>query len=793
MESGRRVKRKSPSKNIIFEVSDADISPEPSDNECSEPEAKVLKIDCDFHLISSDDSNLESDNPNTSPENSPSPNSENGDNSFIIVDSNSLSNHSTVEVHSNTNDIIDITADDTSAPNEEEIDIGSLKENDNSLDVEIIVDVTEQAPSPLKEDCEISPTKEEILQDNGSSLREDNSCGNSTDLKEEICYLKTNESSDDIEVIDITELNSSPLREDSVDIAQEDNLQNNLKAHDEDIPQDIPKVIQSPLREDDLTLEEGELNEIANCVEQIDSNSSSKQPCICINFSDQTVAEQYKSKFLKYIQSFVELQVENFDGLSINIQRDPTLNPNDWVVIDDTICLSEVKELNEENVVPGLSSDLSSDKSPGKKKRKRKNKKEKELFVVDTNPSSNENNISCTKYSTKFQIDKEESSPETAKLEMKISTQICFNCDDNHAIRDCPLPKNYAKINAARQRFKAQKQTSRYHLEEDQKYGHFTPGKMSDKLREALGLRRNELPPYIYQMRLLGYPPGWLEEAKIIYSNLEMFDSDGKNVRGSLAKRKEGLDPEKVKEYPGFNVPMPKHVKDEYRLHRVPPYSTDFSKEAMINYFEKECVREQDNFETCDMDLDKSFEERKQKSEEIKEKIANPLLNEIKEMDSNIPSPSLTDLEKEKENLLAALEENSSCNSKSVEIASEEHEKSDSDVISDAEKAHADKTLVTDTLKVDIDKAQDADSAPFSSPPLRTSVHSIKDSAFGTPILKSSSPYSHLPNPDNFMKDVSPVINFENLPNSTGKYEQMTEVLQKVRNTMRKNLQNCSS
>lgn len=68
----------------------------------------------------------------------------------------------------------------------------------------------------------------------------------------------------------------------------------------------------------------------------------------------------------------------------------------------------------------------------------------------------------------------------------------------------------------------------------------------------------------------------------------------------------------------------------------------------------------------------------------------------------------------------------------------------------------------------------------------------IKTSDFGTPILKSQSPYSRLPHMDNFTKDVSPVINFENLPNATGKYEQMTEVLAKVRNKM-KHLQNCNT
>lgn len=98
-------------------------------------------------------------------------------------------------------------------------------------------------------------------------------------------------------------------------------------------------------------------------------------------------------------------------------------------------------------------------------------------------------------------------------------------------------------------------------MEEDQKYSHLTPGNISDGLREALGLRKNQLPPFIYHMRLLGYPPGWLEEAKFVHSNLAMFDSEGNDVR-SVTKKTPGLDPEKIVDYPGFNVPTEKNMKD---------------------------------------------------------------------------------------------------------------------------------------------------------------------------------------------------------------------------------------
>lgn len=102
----------------------------------------------------------------------------------------------------------------------------------------------------------------------------------------------------------------------------------------------------------------------------------------------------------------------------------------------------------------------------------------------------------------------------------------------------------------------------RYHLEEDQQYGQFSAGKISRALKEALGLRKNELPSYIYRMRVLGYPPGWLEEAKCIYSNLDMFDADGKTVKQKSERKKQGLNPEKIIEYSGFNTPLQKNFRD---------------------------------------------------------------------------------------------------------------------------------------------------------------------------------------------------------------------------------------
>lgn len=88
------------------------------------------------------------------------------------------------------------------------------------------------------------------------------------------------------------------------------------------------------------------------------------------------------------------------------------------------------------------------------------------------------------------------------------------------------------------------------------------PGKISPELRKALGLKKHQIPSYIYLMRCQGYPPGWLEEAKFMQSELNMFDIDGNSVKNTVKSKTKGLDPEKVVDYPGFNVPFDKGYRD---------------------------------------------------------------------------------------------------------------------------------------------------------------------------------------------------------------------------------------
>lgn len=77
------------------------------------------------------------------------------------------------------------------------------------------------------------------------------------------------------------------------------------------------------------------------------------------------------------------------------------------------------------------------------------------------------------------------------------------------------------------------------------------------------------------------------------------------------------------------------------------------------------------------------------------------------------------------------------------------------------------------------------DVAPSCSTP-ESRVGKIKSVDLGTPILKSVSPYGKLPTAEKFSTNICDVINFENLPDSTGKYDQMSGIIRKVRTSLSK-------
>lgn len=137
------------------------------------------------------------------------------------------------------------------------------------------------------------------------------------------------------------------------------------------------------------------------------------------------------------------------------------------------------------------------------------------------------------------------------KLRSKRPRQECFNClSFSHRVQECPAKIDEERINIHRKIYTSQAQqaqeqeqllSNRYTSDLDSRiYKGFMPGKISDQLREALGINENQLPPFIYIMRKYGYPKGWLIEAQVKKSNLAMDNGDEKEHDKRKIDKEEG-------------------------------------------------------------------------------------------------------------------------------------------------------------------------------------------------------------------------------------------------------------
>ncbi|KAK7933081.1 hypothetical protein WMY93_003977 [Mugilogobius chulae] len=175
------------------------------------------------------------------------------------------------------------------------------------------------------------------------------------------------------------------------------------------------------------------------------------------------------------------------------------------------------------------------------------------------------------------------------EMKEKRPKSMCFNCGSaGHQLRDCPKPKDIAAINERRKEFNQNSnqnmQSNRYHADEvDERFSKYKPGIMSEELLSALGIDNCTLPPLIYRMRQLGYPPGWLKEAEMENSGLALYDgnADGSSTDDPL---KVSYDVSKLVEFPGFNVAMSSKMKDEFLQYGSVPMQSNHMKQNYAAY-----------------------------------------------------------------------------------------------------------------------------------------------------------------------------------------------------------------
>ncbi|XP_075169342.1 zinc finger CCHC domain-containing protein 8 homolog [Haematobia irritans] len=450
-----------------------------------------------------------------------------------------------------------------------------------------------------------------------------------------------------------------------------------------------------------------------------------------------------------------------------------------------------------------------------------------ELFTIDTTPAPKLDTVKVPSYKRAIKdalLDGEAAATKRQKQEeknMKVSkTSNCFNCGEaDHNIRECPMPHNPRRIKMAKKNFT---KTDRYHVDVEQRFAHLRPGNISDKLREAMGLRKGEIPFFFYRMRVLGYPPGWLEEAKDEHSGITLFNADGSKILhsdeddGEVDSNNQKYNISKIIDFPGYNQDPGENFFDDYEHHNVPPFNRNQLKEEFVKTLGDNIVQgykrkklkdfpksnpddsANDSFQVQVSDME--IEDTDMNTTTDIEFVRPPPPSEPPQIDDDIPppppplspivshkeedlpeSPSLAELERKKNQLLkelnvSVIEIDDSLVDDIIELENQEEDLNNENIV---DEKNDNTPGFSEISQGDTEESKDSHKSVETNPDV------IEKSFMGTPVLKFS-PYDCLPNGDNFKVGVSDVINFENLPDSTGKYENMKELIKKVRTVIHK-------
>lgn len=323
--------------------------------------------------------------------------------------------------------------------------------------------------------------------------------------------------------------------------------------------------------------------------------------------------------------------------------------------------------------------------------------------------SNSEITYSAVNHSTGMVLGSVEA-PSPAAEEKSNSRSSCWNCGGSHNLSDCKEPKDFKRISQNRKEFQAQSaalNNARYHEETGQKFGHLQPGLPSEKLMTALGVGPDQLPPYIYKLRTLGYPPGWLRHAQISQSGMSLYHNKGEVVENNDHVEENMYDINKLVSWPGFNTDIPEGCVDETNRFRVPPLHRCLS---------------------------------------------------LKEMKRNLKGKEQKGYKKGKMQDLSTEQCNESREDGELVDTSKDEEDSTENVIKPAEK------IITTPIKQKIGSG------------------TIAETEIGTPIVETYSPFSRLPEYNKFGVNMTEHIVFDNLPNATGNWDKMTQLLKNIRN-----------
>ena len=346
-------------------------------------------------------------------------------------------------------------------------------------------------------------------------------------------------------------------------------------------------------------------------------------------------------------------------------------------------------------------------------------------------------------------------------------------------------------------------------------------------------------------MRDLGYPPGWLEEAKIQHSGLSLFvEKDKRQLEsdddeGKVDAKKFKYDIQKIHEFPGYNVVPEYQFHDNYQRHRSQPMMSQHSKiefirmlgDSVVNGYKK--IKLKDNAITEDYNCTKvnadttTMTVTEMEIEDVEGEMTMPLgvtfcqapaLPSCPKDDSLLPpepttdepeegqiidcdndfamtATSLEELNNRKQAILAEIGDSSVFfDTSTINTSVEDSLLQDViDLERDEDMNNTNKTIsniiIENSVNENLENSTKDESlleSPASPTPAAIEVGHVESTVLGVPVLPSFTPFNKLPSGEHFSKGVCDVIAFENLAESTGKYETMKVLIGKVRGTLKK-------
>lgn len=271
-----------------------------------------------------------------------------------------------------------------------------------------------------------------------------------------------------------------------------------------------------------IEIEEGELDEV-------DVAKSEKEELFIITFQNKNIFHELGHSILNALQVALNPDENKSMAFKIASTNEETkiictkVSHPDIVIVQDIDDVDPVfndTEVQESSTEPYVKESSPDDIGL------------EQLFMIDTEPAKKLDTIQVPSYKRAIRDVLEEESKQKKKKNSEDECKrvrpsaSCFNCGSTeHALFKCPKTRNVKRISKAKKAF-CSGRNERYHVDIEQRFAHMRPGIISEKLQSALGLRRGELPFFFYRMRALGYPPGWLEDAKVSHSGITLFNSD---------------------------------------------------------------------------------------------------------------------------------------------------------------------------------------------------------------------------------------------------------------------------